>query len=122
MKSNYVSVLIVSQPGPLRDGLRALLAVMSQVKIIGVASDAASALRLVQKRHPTLVLMDADLPDDEARNTLMAIKRDWPQVRCIVLANTVEQQRAVALAGADRAPLKGLLAEKLYVTIEKLLS
>ena len=69
-----------------------------------------------------LVLMDADLPGDEARDTLRAIKTNWPQVRCIILASTVEQQQVAALAGADSAPLKGLLAEKLYATIEMLLS
>jgi len=122
MKPNCVSALILSQPGPLRDGLRALLTAMSRVKIIGEASDTASALRTIQKHRPTLVLMDADLPGDEAWNTLQAIKTDAPQVRCIVLASTVEQQRAAELAGADSAPLKGLLAEKLYATIEQLLS
>ena len=122
MKPNCVSALIVSQPGPLRDGLRALLTAMSRVEIIGETSDTASVLRTIQKHRPTLVLMDADLPGDEARNTLKAIKTDWPQVRCIVLASTVEQQQAVALAGADSAPLKGFPAEKLYATIEKLLS
>lgn len=122
MKTNCVSALIVSQPGPLRDGLRALLTAMSRVKIIGEVSDTASVLRMIQEHRPTLVLLDADLPDGEVGNTLKAIKADWPQVRCVVLASTVEQQQAVALAGADSAPLKGFLAEKLYTTIEKLLS
>jgi len=122
MNTYCVSALIVSQPGPLRDGLRALLTAMPRVKIIGEVSDTASVLRRIQRHRPTLVLMDADLPGDEARNTLKAIKTNWPQVRCIVLTSTVEQQQAAALAGADSAPLKGLLAEKLYATIEKLLS
>lgn len=122
MKANSVSALIVSQPGPLRDGLRALLTAMSRVKIIGEASDTASVLRVIYRHCPTLVLMDADLPGDEAQDTLKAIKTNWPQVRCVVLVSTVEQQQAVALAGADSAPLKGLLAEKLYAAIEELLS
>jgi DNA-binding NarL/FixJ family response regulator len=66
--------------------------------------------------------MDADLPGNEARDALKVIKTNWPRVRCIVLVSTVEQQQAVALAGADSAPLKGLRAEKLYATIEQLLS
>jgi len=76
MKTHCASTLIISQPGPLRDGLRALLTAMSRVKIIGEASDTASALRTIQKHRPTLVLMDADLPGDEAWNTLQAIKTD----------------------------------------------
>ena len=122
MNTHCVSALIVSQPGPLRDGLRALLTAMSRVKIIGEASDTASVLRMIQEHRPKLVLMDADLPGDEVGNTLKTIKTDWPQVRCIVLASTVEQQQAIALAGADSAPLKGFPAERLYATIEKLLS
>jgi len=122
MESNCVSALIISRPGPLRDGLRAVLTATYRVKLIGEASDTASALRVIQEHCPTLVLMDADLASGEAWNTLKAIKTDWPQVRCIVLASSVEQQKAAALAGADSAPLKGLLAEKLYATIEQLLS
>jgi DNA-binding NarL/FixJ family response regulator len=122
MNDNRVCALIVSQPGPLRDGLRALLTAMPQIEIIGETNDSASVLGILQKHCPTLVLLDADLPGNEVWHGLETIKADWPEIRCIVLSSTVEQQQAAQLAGADSAPLKGFLAEKLYTTIEKLLS
>jgi DNA-binding NarL/FixJ family response regulator len=122
MSDNRVCALIVSQPGPLRDGLRALLSAMPQIEVIGEASDIALVSRMIQEHCPTLVLLDADLPGNEVGNTLKTIKANGPEVRCIVLASTIEQQQAAQLAGADSAPLKGFLAEKLYTTLEKLLS
>ena len=121
MSHSHVCALIVSQPGPLRDGLRALLTAMPQIEIIGEAGDMTSALRMIEGHCPTLVLSDADLPGDEVWNTLKTTKANWPEVRWIVLANTVEQQQAAARAGADSAPLKGFLAEKLVATIEGLI-
>ena len=121
MSHNRVCALIVSQPGPLRDGMRALLTAMPQIEIIGEAGDMTSALRMIQGYCPTLVLLDADLPGDEVWNALKTIKANWPDVRWIVLANTVEQQQAAERAGADSAPLKGFLAAKLVATIEGLI-
>ena len=117
----YAPVLIVAKPGRVRDGLQALLAAISQTEIVGPADDGPSALRMITEHHPVLVLLDADLPDDGAPTVLGRIKSEWPQIRCIVLADNVRQQQAAQAAGADSVLIKGFPAAQLFATIKRLI-
>ena len=54
-------VLIADDQQPVREGLRSLLALSSQVEVVGEAPDGQDALKLVAERHPDVVLMDIKL-------------------------------------------------------------
>ncbi len=118
---NYIPVLIVARPGRMRDSLRALLRAIPQLEIVGQADNGSSALGMVTNYHPSLVLLDSDLPDDEAWTVLKKTKSEWPQTRCIVLANSVHQQWLAKTAGADSVLLTGFPATKFFAAIEALL-
>ena len=118
---NSVLALIVAHPGPVRDGLRALLTAIPQVESLKEVDDASSALRIVEKHRPALVLMSADLSGDEVWNLLRQIKTEWPQTRSILLVNGVQQQRLAQAAGADGILFEGSPASKLSTTIKNLL-
>jgi DNA-binding NarL/FixJ family response regulator len=115
-----MSTLIAAKPGRMRDCLHALLEVVSQVKVIGRADDAASALRLVAEHEPDLVLLDINLTEVQVYPVLEQIKATRSQTRCIVLADNVQQRQMAAAAGADAALIKGYRADKLVEVIEKL--
>jgi DNA-binding NarL/FixJ family response regulator len=121
MKS-HVLVLIVARPGPLRDGLRALLTTVPQIELVGQVDNAPSALKMVAERRPAVVLLNPDLPGDEVWTVLKGIKAEGSQTRCIVLADNIQQQQVAKAAGADYALLKGFAATRLLRTIESLLS
>jgi DNA-binding NarL/FixJ family response regulator len=114
--------LIVARPGRLRDALSALLTTIPRLKIVGQADDGPSALKMVAERHPTLVLLDSTLPDDEVKVMLGQIKAERPQTRCIVLVGNSRQQQVAKHAGADEVLLKGYLTANLLTSIEELLS
>ncbi len=114
-------VLIIARPGPLRDGLRALVDTMPQIGTLGILNDVSSALSLDLDPHPTLVLLEADLSNDQVWLTVRRIRRRWPRSRTIVLAGTVQQQQEADAAGADVVLLKGFPAGKLVAAIVKLL-
>lgn len=115
------STLIVARPGRLRDALGALLTTIPGLRIVGQADDGPSALKMVAEHHPTLVLLDSTLPDDEVKTVVRQIKAHWPQLRCIVLAGNPEQQQIVRSAGADEVLLKEYPAANLLASLEKLL-
>jgi DNA-binding NarL/FixJ family response regulator len=114
--------LIATRPGPLQNGLVALMTTMPQVNAVIVAEEAVSALRMIAEHLPTLVLLEMALPGEETRTVLKQIKAAWPLTRCIVLANDVRQQQEAKAAGADVVLLKGFSAAKLIATVEELLS
>ena len=121
MMDNPVLALIVAHPGPVRDGLRALLTAIPQVESSKEVDDASSALRIVKEHHPALVLISVDLSGDEVWDLLRQIKAERPQTRSILLVNDVHQQRLAQAAGADGVLLEGSPASKLSATIKSLL-
>ena len=114
--------LIATRPGPLQNGLVALMTTMPQVNAVIVAEEAASALRMIADHLPSLVLLEMALPGEGTGTVLKQIKATWPLTRCIVLANDVRQQQEAEAAGADIVLLKGFPAAKLIAAIERLLS
>lgn len=122
MAKRQPSALIVSGPGSLQSGLVALMTAIPQADIIGKVDDASLALEMVSEHRPGLVLLDTDLPGDEEWRVLRQIKARWPETRCVILADDVEQQRQAEALGADVVLLKGFPPAKLAETIERLLS
>lgn len=122
MMKNDASVLLVAKPSRMRDGLRALLRTIPYLKIVGQADDSSSALALVSEQRPTLVLLGANLPNDEVQTVLAQTKAECPEARCIVLADSFQRQWLAEMAGADSVLLTGFPAAKFISIIEKLLS
>jgi len=113
------SALILAQPGPLRDGLRALVGTMPQIGTVNVAHDIQSALATDLGPSPALVLVDGD--QDPVWLTVRRAKARWPQARTIVLVSSVQQQGEAEAAGADVVLLQGFQAGRLVAAIVKLL-
>ena len=121
MKEHCASVLIIARSGPLRDGLQALLTAMPQVDAAEEASDLSSALRMAFERAPALMLLDSGLAGSQTWLAVRQVKAKWPRVRCIFLADNVQQQYEAEAAGADAVLLKGVSPAKLIATIVRLL-
>jgi DNA-binding NarL/FixJ family response regulator len=119
MRGN-AKVLIAAGVGRLRDSLQNVLLAMPWVTITGQAADDASALRMVVERHPTLVLLDVNLPDGEVPALLEQIKARWPDIRCLVLADNARQRQAADAAGADSVLIRGFSVTELFAAIEEL--
>jgi DNA-binding NarL/FixJ family response regulator len=113
--TNSDSILIVAKPGPLFDGLYALLAAMPRRLVIDHVDDVAS-LWMTRQSCPALVLLDGDLLG-EGSSICKRLRAEWPQARYIVLADNVQQQLEAQAAGAE-CILKGFPATKLLAMIQ----
>lgn len=122
MAENRALTLIVGRPGPLRDGIEALLASVPQVKIVGKVGLISKALSIAAEHPLDLLLLDAGLPGDEACRMLQVCRHQHPGLRCIALADNEEQESAVKGSGADAVLLKGFPADRFAETVEQLLS
>ena len=118
VKKKPVLTLVIAAPGPLQDGLLALMTTSSQISAVFVAEEAILALRMVKDHRPNLILLDIHLL--EAQMVLKRIKSQWPQSQCIVLVDSVEQEREVK--EADAVLLEGFSPAHLLATIEDLLA
>ena len=111
----------MARAGPLTSGVHALLTTIPAVDSIAQADDAKAAVRALVGHRMAVVVLDAGLPDEQVQVVLRHIRAASPLTRCIVLADSVAQQQSSALAGADAVLLKGVSAQDLYATIERLL-
>ena len=58
-----IRILITDDHGVIRAGLRALLAGIPELEVVGEASDGLEVLRKVEKLKPDIVLMDLSMPN-----------------------------------------------------------
>ncbi|MBL7184622.1 MAG: response regulator [Anaerolineae bacterium] len=121
MMDNRALGLIVARPGRIRDAWRALLRASCHIDIVDQADDGPSALRTMAELPPALVLLDADLPGDEAHTVLRQIKARWPHIRCILLISNGEHRQLADANGVDAVLVKGFSMVALSETIAKLL-
>ena len=113
-------VLIVSPPGDLQIGLQALLTTHLDVDVL-VVSKAASALKIIERNNPAMVILDQDIPEGRVTTLIHKIKISWPETHCIVLVNDDQARQKVIDAGADLIVIKGLPGAKLVAKIKGLL-
>jgi len=120
-ETSHVKTVLVGRPGPLRDGLHALIDTIPEVEVVGEASDASAMQQLVAALQPGLVLLDTDLFGDADWTVLEWIKAEWPETRCLALAETGEQHEEAEAVEADAVLFKGSPAARLVETIVDLL-
>lgn len=89
--TRIVRVLVVDDHPLIRQGLRSCLAAEPEIKVVGEAADGHAALEAVSRHLPDVVLMDLNLPRLSGVQAAAAIRRQWPQVRIIILS--VHNQR-----------------------------
>lgn len=118
------SILIIAQPGHLRESLQVLLAALPGNHPVVVARDGLVEMLSAMSSHPVLLLvvLEPSTPGTESNAVVAQIKTRWTQTRLVVLVDTEQQHQAVTSAGADRVWFKGTLAAQMLVEIEALLN
>jgi CheY-like chemotaxis protein len=111
-----ISVILVDDHIVMRQGLAGLLRAESDIEIIGEASDGQSAVDLIRKLRPDVVLMDISMPGMDGIQATRIIHKEIPEVRIIGLSMFQEaaQQTAMLEAGAatyltKTGPAEGLI-------------
>jgi hypothetical protein len=117
------TILLVSQPGHLRDSLQVLLTSLSGTPRVVLEIGWSAKMIKAVKSHPVLVfvVMEPDCLEDVISTSVAQIKTHWPQTRLVALVDTEQQCQAATSAGADRVWFKGTLAAQILVEIEALL-
>ena len=80
-----VRVLVVDDHPVVRAGLAGLLAIESDLVVVGEAADGVEALRLVHETGPDVVLMDLRMPGLDGVAATERLRREHPEVRVLVL-------------------------------------
>jgi DNA-binding NarL/FixJ family response regulator len=102
-------VVIADDHPVVRSGLRALLATMSDVMVVGEAENGQAAVDLVAQLHPDIVIMDVQMPVLDGVQATRLIATEWPAVGVLVLTMFEDDASLFAAiqAGARGYILKG---------------
>lgn len=81
-----IRILIADDHDGFRRSLSAFLSVQPGVEIIGEASDGVEAVDKAVALHPTLVLMDLDMPKRDGFEATRQIKSIVPDTKVVILS------------------------------------
>ena len=106
--STYTSIVIIEPHGILREGLRALIELETDLRVVGEASTGADGVRVVQSTDPALVITDLAPPGTQGLRIIEQLRAASARVQVLVLTAycTDEYIRAALGAGADGYVLK----------------
>lgn len=116
-----IRVLIADDHALVRAGIRALLAEMDEVEVIGEVADGREAVRAARDLSPDITLMDVSMPELNGLEATSQIKKRDPEQRVIILsmhADDAYVHRALH-AGADGYLLKGSDSDELRTALRK---
>jgi two-component system, NarL family, response regulator NreC len=87
-----IRVVIADDHGILREGIRALLAGVPDIEVIGEAADGLAAVEMCCRLDPDLVLMDIAMPGLGGLEATLQLRRDHPRTRVLVLTQYEDRE------------------------------
>jgi DNA-binding NarL/FixJ family response regulator len=117
--SRKIRVLCVDDHPIVRDGLSSIIALQSDMEMVGGAESGTQGLALFRSLKPDIALVDLRLPDMSGHELTRQMIAHSPDARIIVLTSfegDVDIERALA-AGARGYVVKGIAREELLGAI-----
>ncbi|MCC5575517.1 response regulator transcription factor [Microtetraspora sp. AC03309] len=103
-----IRIVVVDDHPLMREGLRALVASLPDVEVVGEAGDGEAARREAQLTQPDVVIMDLHMPGTNGVEATRAILRTTPATRVLVLTMFEDDD---SVFGAMRAGASGYLVK-----------
>ncbi len=108
MKDKRLRVVVVDDQTSVRDGLVALLSTVVELEVVGAAGDGATALDLIGRVAPDVVLMDLRMPGVDGVAATERLARDHPDIAVVVLTTFADDESVLA---ALQAGARGYLTK-----------
>ncbi|MCL4789504.1 MAG: response regulator transcription factor [Verrucomicrobia bacterium] len=115
-----LTLLIVDDHYVFRAGLRAVLSLRKDFRVVAEAGDGTEALTAFREHEPGMTLMDLRLPDATGIETLRRIRHEFPAARVLMLTtfDGDEDIHRALEAGACGYLLKSVPGPELLQAIE----
>jgi DNA-binding NarL/FixJ family response regulator len=113
--SDEITCLIVDDHEVVREGLRLSLSRAPHIRVVGEASDGASAIELVERRKPDVVIMDVRMPGMDGLEATKEILKMLPDTAVLIF--TAFSERSLLARGLDSGARGYILKEAPHETL-----
>jgi DNA-binding NarL/FixJ family response regulator len=119
--ADRIRILIVDDHALFRVGIANILSREREFDVVGEAADGRSALEMSGMTSPNVVLMDLTLPAPGGLETTQRIRREYPAVAVIAMAQDEDEESLFASikAGAAAFVIKDISPEDLIHVIRR---
>jgi DNA-binding NarL/FixJ family response regulator len=119
MTQDKIKVLAVDDHPYLREGIAAVIQGEDDLQLVGEAANGQEAIAAFRAQRPDITLMDLQMPVMNGIDAIVAIRKEFPTARFVILTTyqgDVQALRAFK-AGASGYLLKNMLRKELLETI-----
>ncbi|QCY13038.1 response regulator transcription factor [Pseudomonas sp. MPC6] len=119
-----IRVALVDDHSLVRDGIKALLAVMAPLEVVGEAENGADAIEMVGRCQPDLLLVDISLKDMNGLELTRVLRGQYPALKVLMLSmyDNNEYVSESVRAGASGYVLKNSPSREIIAAIEAIAS
>jgi DNA-binding NarL/FixJ family response regulator len=110
-----ITCLIVDDHEVVREGLRLSLSRTPHIRVVGEASDGRSAIDLVERRRPNVVLMDVRMPVLDGLEATKELTAKDPNVAVLIF--TAYSERSLLARGLESGAKGYILKEAPHETL-----
>ena len=109
MKEQKIRILIADDHPLMREALRAAIEDEPDMQVVGEAHNGASAIKLYEKLHPDVTVMDLMMPECSGVQAMTQIHQARPDAHVLALSSSGEQ--AMLAAALDAGALGYLVKD-----------
>src|SRR5919198_503190 len=107
-----ITCLIADDHEVVREGLRLSLSRAPRIRVVGEASDGASAVAIAERRRPNVVIMDVRMPGMDGLEATKILSERLPQTAVLIF--TAYGERSLLGRGLSNADV----ASRLFISQE----
>ena len=114
-----IRVILADDHTVFRQGLKSLLALEEDIKVVSEAANGKEAIDFAKQMHPDVIIMDINMPVLNGLEATKQIKKELPKTKIVILTSQGDDKSVFSLieAGADGYLLKDVAAENLVSAV-----